>query len=1584
MAVQKVYEAQLDSRTGDTYRVCIYDLDYTAGTAMSQLYGEPQVNLPIELTVLHDTPEIRWDAEPDDIAQPIIGSSFSLGLLLGEGDDNKIKDVIKDRPEHTLAVEVERHNGGSTSLVTASNWDVIWRGVLVHEAIEYSWSNYPQEISLTFTDGLSLLRDRAYVNSSGDSYSSNGNRFAPLRVQIGRCLEQLPHNALWGEQELYFTELLDLYSWNHIEGNGVPFVIKSVLDKTGCNQDLWYEFREHDTPYNRKSIIQAGGSTCYEILTDIMVAMGIQLTHSEGIFQVISPFAIDTVNRPLGERRFRADKRTMLDPNFQYSDYTQTSGDADGTDYPANIDYRDPEKILIGSSLSYLPSVKGVMFTHLKGGAPYAFFPSHPVRIVGNPYNATEGPSNPGQGNYNPNAGGQVGGNPGSSNFIAGPTFPLENDTTIAPGGESLRLKGRVYRVGLPLEDGDDALVGIQPILRFKIQVGNYYLKQTVGLKSASDFTNDSDFGNIRLAIGNIMSTGGTDITTWLPIEITDEVEWTTVESFFDLPYQLPGVNQPDVDVIEYDTGSGVEEYPVGMFTVRDSNHSNQMRFRNEHANYDTDLVIDMVTPELPTAVAEHTGVSIDCTLRAYDNTGTLLTGSGNSGAPDFGLNGNTEFCIGMYIDAFRVIVGLDETDEDTQYFASQTNPPGSEIILGGETTLGTRPHDSYGEIGALTVDSPGHRTTGYISGLNTYKDYWFSNAALNGGTPLIAAQGRKSLQVLAEEYYRSRANVLNTVAVELILETRYQTLLHPGRQVVLEQGSTDPIIQIQGCSHLLMSGVQVFNGYQRDKLVTGTVITDTSAEVGNSTKGPRPPGGGIPPGPVSVSKTRISGTGSGITAEQQTKLATITLDGSQVSNFNAKADSIAAASITTSSSRNFVTNSQLTDIQAIAANTAKRSFPLDKENEVTANTNKDGITAQQAANINTNLAKVTFPGFGTSAGKAMEGDTTTITTEQANNINNNLLKISYPPADANKVARLTVTAATDLDTMRTDVASNNAKVSYTDASAVAANTAKVSFPGFGTTSSTALAGDTTTITSGQANAIVTNLAKTGITGAQAAAIVANTTVTDHFTLDGSDNITGIALQTNAIAAAAIAQSSGLQFISSSELAAITTNTSNVSTLQSEVQAIEDVIQSVTSGGGKGVYFNSTKVTTNAHVTVGDKAASLFAGSNTGVAVTETSPGTVALHVQAGSSGSEVQVTAMTIVGSGTLQNATVTFSQPVIFSSSVSGLTSSTITEGSKLFYTNARADARIALANVSDLSDVTDAGSGSIITSAERTKLNGIEAGAEVNVDTSLSNADQTIGGTRLINLGASGELKVKSNGVNGLTPFSIESNGNDPATIRVNGDFRMDSGALSGGILKLEEAPNTGANFVALQAPTNLTSDVTYKLPASDGSSGQFIQTDGSGNLSFASASGGSSDTIKHFYAGGAQLAYPFGRYLPLTGDVIEQNTSSSALSRTGFVAPYDGQIKKIMARSQETLGNTVLQWYKAVDGTHAPATSMQSVTVDIDTANTTFTYTYSSATFSKGDILSLKVDPTSDPVSSTMEFNYTIEFEFDTST
>jgi hypothetical protein len=59
-------------------------------------------------------------------------------------------------------------------------------------------------------------------------------------------------------------------------------------------------------------------------------------------------------------------------------------------------------------------------------------------------------------------------------------------------------------------------------------------------------------------------------------------------------------------------------------------------------------------------------------------------------------------------------------------------------------------------------------------------------------------------------------------------------------------------------------------------------------------------------------------------------------------------------------------------------------------------------------------------------------------------------------------------------------------------------------------------------------------------------------------------------------------------------------------------------------------------------------------------------------------------------------------------------------------------------------------------------------------------------------------------------------------------------------SQGDLRLGDSDNS--NYVALHAPTTVASNYTLTLPATTGSANQVLQTDGSGNLSFATVSGG----------------------------------------------------------------------------------------------------------------------------------------------
>lgn len=196
---------------------------------------------------------------------------------------------------------------------------------------------------------------------------------------------------------------------------------------------------------------------------------------------------------------------------------------------------------------------------------------------------------------------------------------------------------------------------------------------------------------------------------------------------------------------------------------------------------------------------------------------------------------------------------------------------------------------------------------------------------------------------------------------------------------------------------------------------------------------------------------------------------------------------------------------------------------------------------------------------------------------------------------------------------------------------------------------------------------------------------------------------------------------------------------SDVSDNSTNITSITAVLKTALTGDGAGVYADSGKSVTASHMSLTTTTAKMQAGGgNTAIELTETSPGEITLKVQAGSTGNETDITAVAIEGESTSQKANITMREKVTFAAETSGIrytdlsgtpsipsTTSDITEGTNLYYTDARADARIAAANVTDLSDVTAAGSGSIITSAERTKLTGIATGATANdSDANLKN--------------------------------------------------------------------------------------------------------------------------------------------------------------------------------------------------------------------------------------------------------------------
>jgi len=138
-----------------------------------------------------------------------------------------------------------------------------------------------------------------------------------------------------------------------------------------------------------------------------------------------------------------------------------------------------------------------------------------------------------------------------------------------------------------------------------------------------------------------------------------------------------------------------------------------------------------------------------------------------------------------------------------------------------------------------------------------------------------------------------------------------------------------------------------------------------------------------------------------------------------------------------------------------------------------------------------------------------------------------------------------------------------------------------------------------------------------------------------------------------------------------------------------------------------------------------------------------------------------------------------------------------------------------------------------------------------------------------------GASGEILYgDSNG----QPQGIDAitwNGTNlavGATMSVTGVATL--GGTSAGELRLLEPSAGGTSYIALKAPA-LAANVTWTLPTADGTSGQFLKTNGSGTLSWDTISGG----------GDALTSNPLSQFAATTSaqlaGVISDETGSGAL-------------------------------------------------------------------------------------------------------
>lgn len=101
-----------------------------------------------------------------------------------------------------------------------------------------------------------------------------------------------------------------------------------------------------------------------------------------------------------------------------------------------------------------------------------------------------------------------------------------------------------------------------------------------------------------------------------------------------------------------------------------------------------------------------------------------------------------------------------------------------------------------------------------------------------------------------------------------------------------------------------------------------------------------------------------------------------------------------------------------------------------------------------------------------------------------------------------------------------------------------------------------------------------------------------------------------------------------------------------------------------------------------------------------------------------------------------------------------------------------------------------------------------------------------------------------------VNAATTFTgnvtVGNNSSDLLTVGASTTFSSPTRHINQQPLRFHAGTVAGSNYVAFRAPSSIAANVTWTLPATDGSTGQFLRTDGSGTLSWAASQG----TIQEF--------------------------------------------------------------------------------------------------------------------------------------
>ena len=249
-------------------------------------------------------------------------------------------------------------------------------------------------------------------------------------------------------------------------------------------------------------------------------------------------------------------------------------------------------------------------------------------------------------------------------------------------------------------------------------------------------------------------------------------------------------------------------------------------------------------------------------------------------------------------------------------------------------------------------------------------------------------------------------------------------------------------------------------------------------------------------------------------------------------------------------------------------------------------------------------------------------------------------------------------------------------------------------------------------------------------------------------------------------------------------------------------------------------------------------------------------------------------------------------------------------------------------------------------------------------------IMSSTNTLSGSNIIsgNINSSGSANTFSGGVvhSGTNTFSssliISGNINSSGTTNTfsGGNILSGTNTFSGTNIfssdvtlnaqsDLRFADSDSSNWVAFQAPATVASNVTWTLPATDGTSNQVLATNGSGTLSWATAGGGGKvlQVIKSHITGKASTTSASLAKLATSASITPSATSSKILViiSSGYGNADTGNADFSIVRTIGGSDTTIFADFANKQGATAAYQYDAFAWSDLDSPSTTSAITYS---------------------------------------